>query len=232
MTRRWRPAVLGGATVVVLAVGGSLAAFANWSAGSSATTVRVTAARVPVMAKPRADLLLGRPVVRWDRVQVVPGRFAQRYLVTRHVNGRATVVCDVPGTRALCVDLLAPILRPSAYSVHATYEKWIGPESPTSAAVSVLAGVAPPSPAQVAAVTAAATVPAQALVAAPPETPAETPAGTPAAGPEVPPTPTDEPEQVPSETTTEPEPSPDGDTTPPATEPGATEAGTVSNPVP
>ncbi|GAA0802952.1 hypothetical protein [Spirilliplanes yamanashiensis] len=188
MSRRWRPVLIGSATAGLLAVGGSIAAFASWSTAPAASSLTITAGRVPEMAAPRVALI-GRPVVRWDRVRMSADRPVQRYVVTRHADGGSERVCDVPALLATCVDLFAPVGKPVAYSVHATFEEWAGADSGRSGAVTVPKWLAPPSAAVVARVTADATVTPQVLAGPGPATsPAATdpadPAGAdPGAGP-------------------------------------------------
>ena len=169
MTRRWRPALIVAAAAGMLAVGGSIAAFADWATAPATSTLTITASRVPTMEAPRV-LLIGRPVVRWDRARLTPAVPVQRYVVTRHRHGSSTVVCDVPALLATCVDLFAPIDRPVSYSVHATFGKWAGAAGGRSGPVTVPRGLAAPSAAVVAKVTAAATVTTQALTATDPAT--------------------------------------------------------------
>ena len=201
MTRTWRPVLIFTTTAGVLAVGGSIAALASWSTAPTAAKTTITAGQVPTMQAPRV-FLVGRPVVRWDRVRMSPGTPVQRYVVTRHDGDKSSTVCEVPALIATCVDLLAPLSRPVSYSVHATFRKWVGTDGARSGTLTVPRGLAAPSAAAVAKVTAAATVTPQALAATDPTTPTT--------DQPTPPTPADDTQG--GET-------PAG-TTPPATQPG------------
>jgi hypothetical protein len=158
MTRNWRPALIVTATTGLLAIGGSIAAFASWTTAPAASSLTITAAALPTMAAPRV-LLIGRPVVRWDRVSLRAGVPVKRYVVTRHVGASSVVACDVPAVLATCVDLGAPVSKLMSYSVHATFERWAGAAGPRSGSVTVPFGLAAPAPAVVAKVTAAGTAP-------------------------------------------------------------------------
>jgi hypothetical protein len=165
MSLRWRPVLIVAATAGLVAAGGSIAAFANWSTPATRTTVTVEAREVPTLAAPQVRLI-GRPFVSWNATNLLPGVRVHQYVVTRHVGTASTVVCEVPVLLTTCVDWLPPVNTRMTYSVHATFRRWAGDASERSDSVRVPRGLAAPSAATVAGLTANGTTGSEAPLSA------------------------------------------------------------------
>ncbi len=161
MRLRWRPILIVAAASGLLAAGGSIAAFANWSTPAARTTLTVKAREVPTMAAPQVRLF-GRPFVSWKYTNLLPGVPVRGYVVTRHVGATSNVVCVVPAPLTSCVDLLVPVNTRVTYSVHATFRQWAGGHGQRSDSVRVPFGLAAPTAATVAGLTATGTTSPQA----------------------------------------------------------------------
>ncbi|MEU4237999.1 hypothetical protein [Actinoplanes sp. NPDC026619] len=135
MKRGVRTSVLVLGATALLAAGGAVTAWANWTTGSNAQ-VTVGGATLPAMAAPQATLAGTHPRISWSAPTTnVP---ITGYAVVRTSNAGAVVACTVAVTTSSCTDNAAVGGTTVRYRVRATLGAgWAGPDSPQSGEVTV-----------------------------------------------------------------------------------------------
>lgn len=141
MRRHAGVAVLVVGAAIALVAGGGLA-WAGWTVGGSVGVVTVEAARIPVMARPRAELVGGSAKISWTPIELSSGRPVGGYVVLRQDGADSALACTAPANDTGCRDRAAKPGSSVTYVVHATAGlKWAGPDSPPSDQVRIPAGV-------------------------------------------------------------------------------------------
>jgi hypothetical protein len=142
MRRRAVALVLAVGVTGALAAGGGLAAWANWSVGSSVTPFTAASARIPAMSPPHAELDGDVPEIEWTGVQLAPGRPVGGYVVIRQDGADRAVACTVAASVTDCRDSAAVAGDTVTYVVHATLgANWAGKDSGPSDPVQIPAPV-------------------------------------------------------------------------------------------
>ncbi len=147
MRRFLRPGLTTAGTVLVLAAGGGMWAYAGWISRSTSETFTVRATQIPQMEPPTVALTVV-PVIRWEPVEIPPATPVHQYVVSRHGAGAATVVCAPRATESRCLDLTAPPGDTVTYTVRARYgTHWVGTDSDPSSTLTLPGGsAAQPTP--------------------------------------------------------------------------------------
>jgi hypothetical protein len=166
------------ASTVAFTLLGSTTAFAFWTSAGRASQVTASAATLPKVERPAAELAGRKVIVTWRRTAMM----VDAYRVRRHGEGVAGVICARVEERS-CTDKAVPVGK-WRYTVEPLRgRRWVGPVSDRSGPVTV-AGT--PERAQQAA--------PEGPAAPPTQTPTPTPAPTPT------PVESDEPTAPPSAT--------------------------------
>lgn len=106
MSRRVLLTTLAVGTTAALALGGGIAAWANWSTGSSETAVTAKVARIPTMVSPRVEMSGSTPKIVWEGV-AVGGVPVDKYVVIRRDDDDRKAVCTVHSPVTACRDVSA-----------------------------------------------------------------------------------------------------------------------------
>ncbi|WP_305785144.1 hypothetical protein [Symbioplanes lichenis] len=112
------------AVAVGVALGGSVYAFAGWSAATPAAVLRMRTAEMPAGAVPSVAKAGKNAVVTWAPSILAAGVRAQHYTVIRTGAGGPVVVCPEV-TTTTCRDVAVPGGTWS-WQVRPAYEHWVG----------------------------------------------------------------------------------------------------------